>query len=67
MLGWIVRILLVIAGFITSFFIAYDALNFEIIKMVVAILIFTVTVMIAAFWPMLKKAYMQKRNKNKKS
>ena len=50
MLGWIVRMLLVIAGSITSWFVAHDALNFNIIQMVVAVFLFTLAVMIAAFW-----------------
>lgn len=54
MLGWIVRILLVVAGFITSWFVAHDALNFAFIQMVVAVLLFTLVVAVIAFWPMLK-------------
>jgi hypothetical protein len=55
MLGWIVRILLFFAGLITSFFVARDALNYDIVQMVVALLLFTVIIAIVAFWPMLKK------------
>lgn len=50
MLGWIVRIILVIAGSITSWFVSRDALNFNIIQMVVVVSLFTLAVMIAAFW-----------------
>lgn len=50
MLGWILRILLVVAGSISSWFVARDALNFTIIQMVVAVILFTLAVMIIAFW-----------------
>lgn len=53
MLGWLVRILLVVAGFIASWFVARDALNFDIVQMVVAIFLFTIIVAIAAFWDVL--------------
>lgn len=53
-MGWVVRILMVVAGFITSFFISRDELKFDIIQMVVAVLLFTFLVAIIAFWPMLK-------------
>ncbi|MCC5015396.1 MULTISPECIES: hypothetical protein [unclassified Legionella] len=55
MLGWLVRILLVVAGFIASWFVARDALNFDIVQMVVAIFLFTIIVAIAAFWDLLAK------------
>lgn len=57
MIGWIVRLLLVLAGFITSLFVARDALNFNAIQMVVAVLLFTATVAIIAFWPFLKNLF----------
>lgn len=60
MVGWIVQILLIIAGVITSFFIARDALNFEIIQMVVAVLLFTIIVFIIAFWSNIKKFFRRK-------
>lgn len=53
MLGWIVRIFFVIAGFITSFFVTRDALNFDVIQMVIAIILFTSIIAIIAFWSML--------------
>lgn len=60
MLGLIARILLVIAGVITSIFITRDALNFEFVQMVVAIILFSTIVLIAAFWPMLKSKFKKK-------
>lgn len=61
--GWIAGAFLVIAGFITGLFVERDALNFEIIKMVVAVLLFTFLVLLIAFWPMLKKWFMNRKNK----
>lgn len=51
---WIVRGLLVISGSIASWFVASDALNFAVVQMVIAVLLFTALVAIAAFWPSLK-------------
>ena len=64
MVGWVVRVLLIIAGLITSFFVARDALNFEIIQMVVALMLFTLFIVIITFWPRLKTAFerIMKRN-----
>ena len=53
-MGWAARILLVLAGLITSMFVAREALNFEIVRMVIAVILFTLIVMIVAFWPALK-------------
>jgi hypothetical protein len=39
MLGWIVRMFLVVAGSITSWFVARDALNFNIIQMIIFVVI----------------------------
>ena len=54
MIGWLVRILLVIAGFITSFFVSRDALKFGVIQMVITVLLFTLMVIVIAFWPNVK-------------
>ncbi|MBX3709629.1 MAG: hypothetical protein KIT56_11445 [Gammaproteobacteria bacterium] len=61
MIGWIARFLLVLAGFFTSLFVVRDTLNFEIIKMVIAVFLFTLIVAIAAFWPMLVSWFRGKR------
>lgn len=50
MLGWTVRILMVVAGSITSWFVTRDALNFNIIQMVIAVFLFTLAVLMVAFW-----------------
>lgn len=57
MLGWIARVLIVFAGFITSWFVARDALNFNFIQMVVGVFMFTFMVMIVSFWPILQKHF----------
>lgn len=57
MLGLFIRVLMVIAGFITSLIVARDALNFPIIQMVVVVFLFTFLVIGIAFWPQLKNAY----------
>jgi len=54
MIGWVARLLLVIAGYIASYFVARDALHFDIVQMVVAMLLFTIFVFIIAFWPTVK-------------
>lgn len=64
MLGWLVRIFLVISGSITSLFVSRNALNFNIFQMVVAVLLFTLIVFIVAFWPLLINWF--KREKKEK-
>lgn len=60
MLDWIVRLLLVISGAITSWFVARDALNFAVVQMVIAVLLFTLVIFIAAFWSTLKNWFKRK-------
>lgn len=54
MIEWIVRILFVLAGFIASLFVTRDALNFPVVQMIIAIILFTLLVAIIAFWPVIK-------------
>lgn len=61
MLGWVVRIILAISAFITSWFVARDELKFDIIQMVVGVLLFSMFILIIACWPMIKNW----KNKNK--
>lgn len=61
--GWIAGAFLFIAGFITSFFIPRNALNFEIIKMVVAVLLVTILVIVIAFLPLIRKWFKNRKNK----
>jgi hypothetical protein len=55
MFGWIISILLVIAGFITSLFISRDALNFSVVQTFIAVILFSLFVLIVAFWSNVKK------------
>jgi hypothetical protein len=51
MAGWIVRGLVVVAGFITSWFVAKDAPQFGILQMAVVLLLVVLVVAVLAFWP----------------
>lgn len=51
MIGWIVRILMIVAGAVTSWAIAKDAPNFSVIQMMVALFLLTLVVAVFAFWP----------------
>lgn len=57
---WIVRVLLGLAGAIASWFVTRDALNFAIIQMVIAVLLFTLIIIIAAFWSVIKTWFKRK-------
>jgi hypothetical protein len=47
----IARILLLLAAPIAALFVARDALNFGVVQMIVATILFTAMVAAAAFWP----------------
>lgn len=51
MFGLLARILLVVGGAITSWFVANDAVDFAAIQMTVAIVMFGLAILVAAFWP----------------
>lgn len=53
MLSLVVRGLLVVGGVVSSWFVAHDALNYEIVKMAAAILVFVLMVALATFWPVI--------------
>lgn len=65
MLAWLIRGLFILAGSLTSFFISRDALKFDIIQMIVAVILFTLLVILIAFWPALigwyKRVFKQNR------
>lgn len=63
MLQWLLRLLLVISGSIASWFVARDALNFPIVQMVIAVVLFTLLIGIIAFWPELKNWLQRIRKK----
>jgi len=60
MVGWLVSFLLLIAGAITGLFIANDALNFEVIQMAVAVVLFALLIFIIAFWSSIKNLFKRK-------
>lgn len=62
MIGWIARVLLAISGAIAGLFISREAMNFGIIQMVVAVLLFTAFVAAVAFWPTLMRWFGWKQN-----
>jgi len=51
MVNWIARTLLLLAGFVTSWFVAKDAPNFGVVQTMVATLMLALVVFIFAFWP----------------
>ncbi|KFC63902.1 hypothetical protein FG93_05412 [Bosea sp. LC85] len=53
MFNWIIQALLALAGIIAAWFVAPSAPNFDFVQMVVALLLLTVFVALAAFWPTL--------------
>ena len=53
MVTWIVRILLLLSGVVTSWFTAGDAANFDVIQGMVAIAILALVVSVAVFLPSL--------------
>jgi hypothetical protein len=52
MLGWIVRILLIVAGAITGWFVARDATNFGVLQMFVMLALITAFVAALTLLPM---------------
>jgi hypothetical protein len=50
MLGWIIRILFILAAPITALFVARDALNFGVIQTFVAMLLLVGVVGLGAVW-----------------
>ena len=51
MISWIIRILMVAAGVVTSWFVAKDAPIFGVAQVMVALLLLTFIVAVLAFWP----------------
>ena len=51
MLSWIVRLLMVAAGFMTSWFLAKDAPIFGVAQMIMTLTLIALIVAIVAFWP----------------
>jgi predicted signal transduction protein with EAL and GGDEF domain len=51
MLGWVARGLLIVAGFVVSWFVAKDAPQFGVMQMAVALILVIFIVAVLAFWP----------------
>jgi hypothetical protein len=51
MLSWIVRILFALAAPIAALVVSRDALNFDLIQTLVAVILIVVLVAVVAFWP----------------
>ena len=51
MIGWLVRGLLIVAGFVASWFVAKDSPQFGIMQMAVGTLLVIGIVAVVAFWP----------------
>ena len=51
MLGWIVRGILIVAGFVASWLVAKDAPQFGIMQGAVALFLAVLVVAVLAFWP----------------
>ena len=51
MFGWLIRVLMIIAGVITGWFVARDATNFGVLQMFVMLALITVFVGVFALWP----------------
>lgn len=49
-LNWLIRPIFLVAAIIAGWFVAEDAANFGIVQMVIAILLITALVALAAFW-----------------
>ncbi len=51
MVSWLLRVLLLVAGSITGYFVAKDSPNFGLVQMMVAIIVIVLAVFVLAFWP----------------
>jgi hypothetical protein len=51
MYGWIIRGLVIVAGFVASWFVAKDAPQFGIMQMAVVLILVVLVVAVLAFWP----------------
>ena len=51
MLSWFVRGLLIVAGFVASWFVARDAPQFGIMQVAVTLVLMVFVVAVLAFWP----------------
>jgi hypothetical protein len=64
MLGWVVRLVMAAAGVVAGWFVARDAANFGVVQMVVSLLLITILVAAAAFWPSLVAWFRSRGERN---
>ena len=62
MLNWVVRIVMLLAGMVTSWFVAREADNFSVIQGVVAMLLIAFFVLAAAYWPSIMQSFRDRRS-----
>jgi hypothetical protein len=60
-LSWLIRPLLALAAVVAGWFVAEDAVNFEIVQLVIALLLITALVVLAAFWEVLTTRLRERR------
>lgn len=51
MLGWVVRIIMIVAGVVTGLFLAKDAPLFGVVQTMIMLLLLALIVSALAFWP----------------
>ena len=51
MIGWVARGLLIVAGFVVSWFVPKDTPQFGLMQMAVGIIVFVFVIWVLAFWP----------------
>jgi hypothetical protein len=51
MFGWLVRLLLIVAGSVVELFVSKDAPNFDVIQAMATLLLIALIVFVIAFWP----------------
>ena len=50
MVGWVARVLLIVAGFVVSWFVAKGTPQFGLMQMAVGIILFVFVIWVLAFW-----------------
>lgn len=64
MVNLLLRPVMFLAAIVTGWFVAEDAVNFNVIEMVVALFLITIIVAVAAFWETLSDWVMNRKVKN---
>jgi hypothetical protein len=61
MIHWVVRLIWASAGVITGWFVAREATNFAWIQIIVSLLLMTLFLALAVYWPSLVRCFSRKR------